>query len=172
MGVRNVTDAQAMKIDELTGKKLRFDSNTRQYTIDESGEVLSEGKQELTIIHGKLHADKKFMAYYAYNSKILEEVKKYSKDKNLRTEIKNEDGFEIYKILNSQNMIILSIMLKFNKFFRSHSLNVYYIITAGEFEVRYDIRKIKEKVEASRMLLLQDPLIQQTKCSIMFKPNI
>lgn len=173
MGVGKISEAQTKKIADLTGKKLKFDTRGRQYTIDDSGEVMPSGKVPLTILHGKLYADKKFMASYVYNSKILEEVKKYSKDKNLTTKIINEDGFEAYKILNSQNMIVLSIILKFEKkFFGKHKLDVISIITPEQFPTRYDIRMIKEKINASRLLLLQDPLIQQTKCTIMFKFNI
>lgn len=160
-------------------RKIRITDKGDFYTVNETGEILPEKNARLKYSNGKIYADKTYMAYYIYKSGIFNELAKNTKDKKLRSEILSEDGIETYKVFNSKGKIVLNIFLKFTKkLFSGNRLDVTSIITADEInavtndELKYRLKDLKNKIMASRLVLLEDPLIRSENVKINFKFNV
>ncbi len=171
MGVGKISDAQKDKIDSLTLTKVKVDSFGRTYSEDAQGNILNGS---LVLKDGDILASREFVAFYAYKTGIKDRIQGFYK-KRLEEDIIKEDEFFSYKLLGAKNIPVISITFRFSKkngwFSKDYKLEVDAIISTKDFN-QGQIDSIKSLLNASRHLLLKDPVLKKTKSTIVIRTNV
>lgn len=171
MSVGNIDDPQKDKIDSLTLTKVKIDSFGRAYSEDAQGNILNGS---LVLKDGEILASREFVAFYAYKTGIKDRIQSFYKNK-LEENIIKEDEFFSYKLLGAKNIPVISITFRFLKksgwFSKEYTLEIDAIISTKDFS-QEQIDSIKSLLNASRHLLLKDPVLKKTKSTIIIRTNV
>ncbi|GIU68856.1 MAG: hypothetical protein KatS3mg002_0092 [Candidatus Woesearchaeota archaeon] len=171
-----------MKIEEKTTKdetlppkisspiKIKLDKYGRSYTEDAYGNIIDGN---ILFKNEKIYLTKEFLLYYVYKTGIKDMIKRFLK-KEVKDDIIRNDEIYSYIIYGRKNMPLLSIIFNASThdFIRkSYSLTINAIISAEEFTYE-QTEAIKSVIFSSRQILLNDPTIKKTKCTIKIETNI
>lgn len=171
MGVGKISEAQKDKIDSLALTKVKVDSFGRTYSEDANGNILNGS---LVLKDGNILASKEFVAFYAYKTGIKDKIYGFYK-KSLKEDIIKEDEFFSYKLLDEKNIPVISITFRFSKkngwFSKNYKLEVDAILSIKDFN-QEQVDSIKSLLNASRHLLLKDPVLKKTSCTIAIRTNV